>query len=96
MGQQLSKRLIVPKLSNAMKSYENEVAKDAIQDIARRQAIAKAKGQKYIDPSAQEGFKRDTWGNESVQQDVNQKQFLTAQQGAHEEMPKVCRPIIMH
>lgn len=87
MGQKISKQ-IVPKLSNAMKSYESEVAKEAINDIAKRQAIAKAKGQKYIDPSAQDGFKRDTWGNQSVPQDMNQKHFLTEQQGVHEEMPK--------
>lgn len=91
MGQKLS-RHIVPKLKNATKSYESEVTKDAMSDIARRQAIAKAKGQKYIDPSAQSGFRRDTWGDGeglSSPKEVTQQQFLKkAHEGSFEEMPK--------
>ena len=81
----------MPKLTNAMKSYESEAAKDALNDIAKRQAIAKAKGQKYIDPGAQQGFKRDTWRNdESRPAEAQQREFLKAQQGgAPQEMPKV-------
>ena len=74
-----------------MKSYESAVAKDAMNDIATRQAIAKAKGQKYIDPSAQFGFKRDTWSeDEGFVKEVHQRDFLKSQQeGVAEEMPKV-------
>lgn len=91
MGQQISKRFVVPKLTNAMKTYESAVAKEAIDDIATRQAIAKAKGQKYIDPSAQFGFKRDTWSeDEGFIKEVHQRDFLKSQQkGVAEEIPKV-------
>mmetsp|Transcript_706 Transcript_706/g.1102 ORF Transcript_706/g.1102 Transcript_706/m.1102 type:complete len:300 (-) Transcript_706:41-940(-) len=91
MGQKLTKRLIVPKLTKAMQSYETEVAKDAMSDIARRQAIAKAKGQKYIDPNAQlSGFKRETWrSDEGLPLEARQKDFLTSQADSPEdEMPK--------
>jgi hypothetical protein len=92
MGQSISKRLDVPRLSNAMKKYEAEVAKEAMDDVAKRQAIARAKGQKYIDPSAQEaGFKRDTWGkNEGLRTEANQRQFLNDnQKNGKDEMPQV-------
>ena len=92
MGQKLSTRHVVPKLKNAMKSYESEVTKEAMSDIARRQAIARAKGQKYIDPSAQSGFKRDTWGEGEglgSPKEVTQQKFLKETQGSFEEMPKV-------
>lgn len=81
MGQSISKRFVVPKLTDAMKSYESIVAKEAMDDIAARQAIAKAKGQKYIDPSAQFGFKRDTWkDDEGFVKEVHQRDFLKSQQ----------------
>ncbi len=91
MGQKLSKRLIVPKLTKAMQSYENEVVKDAMSDISRRQALAKAKGQKYIDPNAQlSGFKRDTWkSDEGSPLEARQKEFLMSQADSSDEMPKV-------
>ncbi len=79
-----------------MKSYESAVAKDAANDIATRQAIAKAKGQKYIDPSAQFGFKRDTWNeDEGFVKEVQQRDLLKSTQGAHAEMPKVCRVFVV-
>ena len=96
MGQQISKRFVVPRLTNAMKSYESAVAKDAANDIATRQAIAKAKGQKYIDPSAQFGFKRDTWNeDEGFVKEVQQRDLLKSTQGAHAEMSKVCRVFVV-
>jgi hypothetical protein len=90
MGQQVSKRVVMPKLKDATKAYESEVAKDVMNDIARKKIIAKAKGQKYIDPTAQTGFKRDTWHqNEGSPMESHQRNFLKDQQGTHEEMPKV-------
>lgn len=74
-----------------MQSYEKEVTKDAISDIARRQAAAKAKGQKYIDPNAElSGFKRDTWkSGEGLPLEARQQEFLESQtDDSSQEMPK--------
>jgi len=60
MGQQLSKR-IMPHISKAMETHESSMAKDALQDVARKQAHARSTNTKYSDPSAMQGFKRDQW-----------------------------------
>jgi len=89
MGQAISKRFIVPQLTKATKSYESLLTKDALDDIARKQAIARAKGQKYSDPSAQQGFKRETWGeNQGLPKEREQRDFLIMQDAAPKEMPE--------
>ena len=101
MGQALTRaaasRLSVPKsLSKAIDSYESEIAKDAMRDIAAKRAAAKGS---YIDPNAAlSGFTR---GESSPspntlhgQKEMQQEQFLKARsQESPQEMPQVRVPV---
>lgn len=89
MGQPITKltnRFIMPRISKAIESHEKVMAKDAIDDIARRKL--KAGSSKYIDPAAMQGFKRDTWRDEEmIPQEHAQRQFLQQNNQAGQEMP---------
>jgi len=99
MGGALSKKIPIPRnLSKAIDSYESKMAKDALDDIARKESRARAAGAKYSDPNALDtGFKRDGWvegKGEGMAQESRQRDFLNdVNQGADgsngpEEMPK--------
>jgi len=87
MGQAISKR-VMPSLTKAMKSHEKVMAQDAIEDIARKRA--QAGSSKYIDPSAMQGYRRDTWSEqELIPRDKEQLDFLKASRSdAPQEMPE--------
>lgn len=89
MGQSLSKvskRFIMPKISKAIESHEKIMVQDALDDIAQKKI--KAGSSKYTDPSAMDGFKRDTWkDSEMTPQEYAQKQFLQKNQAEQQEMP---------
>lgn len=87
MGQVISKR-VMPHLTKAMKSHEKVMAQDAIEDIARKRA--QAGSSKYIDPSAMQGYRRDTWSDqELIPRDKEQLDFLNTSKGdAPQEMPE--------
>ena len=98
MGQALARaaasRLSVPKsLSKAIDSYESEIAKDAMRDIAAKRAAAKGS---YIDPNAAlSGFTRGESPSPNTlhgrrEQEQEQEQFLKARsQESPQEMPQV-------
>lgn len=89
MGQPITKltnRFIMPRISKAIESHEKIMAKDALDDIARKKV--KAGSSKYIDPAAMQGFKRDTWRDEEmIPQEYSQRQFLQQNNQARQEMP---------
>jgi hypothetical protein len=89
MGQPITKltnRFIMPKISKAIESHERVMAQDALDDIARKKAMAGSS--KYTDPSALQGFKRDTWrDDEMIPQEHSQRQFLQQNNQAGQEMP---------
>lgn len=89
MGQPITKlanRFIMPRISKAIESHEKIMAKDALDDIARKKL--KAGSSKYIDPAALQGFKRDTWRDEEmIPQEYSQRQFLQQNNQARQEMP---------
>lgn len=92
MGQSISRR-VVPRLNNAFQKYENAATKDALDDMAKRQAIAKS-GQTggYSDPNAiHGGFRREN--APALPQEAAQEAFLRSQQpagsaGGQQEMPE--------
>ena len=88
MGQAVSRR-VMPHLSKAINKHEQVMAKDALDDIARKQAHARATNNKYTDPSAIQGFKRDQWTDlESLPSERGQADFLSQQSSqAPQEMP---------
>ena len=88
MGQAVSRR-VMPHLSKAINKHEQVMAKDALDDIARKQAHARATNNKYTDPSAMQGFKRDQWTDvESLPSERGQADFLSQQSSqAPQEMP---------
>jgi hypothetical protein len=76
----------MPRISKAIESHEKIMAKDALDDIARKKV--KAGSSKYIDPAAMQGFKRDTWRDEEmIPQEYSQRQFLQQNNQARQEMP---------
>ena len=76
MGQSISKK-VMPTINKAIQSHERVMAKDALDDIARKQAHASASNTKYTDPGALQGFKRDEWKpSESLPSEMGQKNFL--------------------
>ena len=91
MGQSISRR-VVPRLNNAFQKYENAATKDALDDMAKRQALAKS-GQTggYSDPNAiHGGFRREN--APALPQEAAQEDFLRRQQpagsaGGRQEMP---------
>lgn len=59
-----------------METHESSMAKDALQDVARKQAHARSTNTKYSDPSAMIGFKRDQWTQqESLPSERDQHDF---------------------
>ena len=92
MGQSISRR-VVPRLNNAFQKYENAATKDALDDMAKRQAIAKSgKTGGYSDPNAiHGGFRREN--APALPQEAAQEDFLRSQQpagsaGGQQEMPE--------
>ena len=81
MGQSISRR-VVPRLNNAFQKYENAATKDALDDMAKRQAIAKSgKTGGYSDPNAiHGGFRREN--APALPQEAAQEEFLRSQQPA--------------
>lgn len=76
MGQSISKK-VTPTLNKVIQSHERVMAKDALDDIARKKAHASASNTKYTDPGALQGFKRDEWKpSESLPSEMGQKNFL--------------------
>lgn len=76
----------MPKISKAIESHERVMAQDALEDIARKKAMAGSS--KYTDPSALQGFKRDTWrDDEMIPQEHSQRQFLQRNNQTGQEMP---------
>ena len=92
MGQSVSRR-VVPRLNAAFQKYENAATKDALDDMAQRQAAARSgKTGGYSDPNAVHGgFRREN--APALPQEAAQERFLRdqqankAQQGQQEEMP---------
>lgn len=85
MGQQISKR-IMPRIFKAIESRDSVMAKDALEDIARKQAHARATNTKYSDPSAMQGFKRDQWADhESLPSEKGQNEFYSNQSDESKE-----------
>mmetsp|Transcript_25481 Transcript_25481/g.73698 ORF Transcript_25481/g.73698 Transcript_25481/m.73698 type:complete len:447 (+) Transcript_25481:135-1475(+) len=93
MGQSISRR-VVPRLNAAFQKYENAATKDALDDMGKRQALAKSgKTGGYSDPNAVHGgFRREN--APALPQEAAQEQFLRSQQiaqagaaGEQEEMP---------
>lgn len=59
------------------------MAKDALDDIARKQAQAAASNSKYTDPGAMQGFKRDEWhAQDSLPSELSQTHFLLKKDGS--------------
>lgn len=92
MGQSISRR-VVPRLNNAFQKYENAATKDALDDMAKRQALAKSgKTGGYSDPNAiHGGFRREN--APALPQEAAQEEFLRSQQpagsaGGQQEMPE--------
>jgi len=80
----------MPRISKAMDSHERVMAKDALDDIARKRAQATASNSKYTDPSGlHAGFKRDQWNaSDSLPTERGQSAFLTkANLDTPQEMP---------
>ena len=83
----------MPRLSKAIQSHERVMAKDALDDIARKRAQAKASNTKYTDPAAMQGFKRDEWeksldASNSLYTEIGQKNFLEVKNKDNpQEMP---------
>ena len=90
MGQSVSRR-VVPRLNKAFQKYENAATKDALDDMAQRQAAARSgKTGGYSDPNAVHGgFRREN--APALPQEAAQERFLRDQQqakaGQQEEMP---------
>ena len=90
MGQSVSRR-VVPRLNAAFQKYENAATKDALDDMAQRQAAARSgKTGGYSDPNAVHGgFRREN--APALPQEAAQERFLRDQQqakaGQQEEMP---------
>ena len=102
MGQSISRR-IVPRLNAAFQKYEKAATKDALDDMAQRQAAARSGNTGgYSDPNAVHGgFRREN--APALPQEAAQEQFLRDQQakvqqqaggggaaaagGPHQEMP---------
>ena len=92
MGQSISRR-VVPRLNSAFQKYENAATKDALDDMAKRQALAKSgKTGGYSDPNAVHGgFRREN--APALPQEAAQEEFLRSQQpagsaGGQQEMPE--------
>lgn len=90
MGQSISRR-VVPRLNEALKKYEKAAAKDAMEDTAKRQSLARRSGDQtggYSDPNAVHGgFRRENAPR--LPQEAAQEQFLRREQGdAPTEMPE--------
>jgi len=89
MGQKIVKQIKLPSsISKAINSYDSRMAQDAIDDISRKQSLARAAGLKYSDPNAMEGFKRDTWGDEGLFSQKEKKQIKVTSDEGHQEMPE--------
>lgn len=89
MGQTISRR-IVPRLNAAFQKYEKAATKDALDDMAQRQAAARSGNTGgYSDPNAVHGgFRREN--APALPQEAAQEQFLRDQQAQlqqQEEMP---------
>lgn len=88
MGQAISRR-VVPRLNTALKKYEKAATKDALDDMSKRQALARS-GQTggYSDPNAVHGgFRRENAPD--LPQEAAQEQFLRREHGdTPEEMPE--------
>lgn len=89
MGQSVSRR-VVPRLNAAFQKYEKAATKDALDDMAQRQAAARSGNTGgYSDPNAVHGgFRREN--APALPQEAAQEQFLRDQQAKvqqQEEMP---------
>ena len=93
MGQSISRR-VVPRLNSAFQKYENAATKDALDDMAKRQALARSgKTGGYSDPNAVHGgFRREN--APALPQEAAQEEFLRSRQprgstvdGQEQEMP---------
>ena len=90
MGQSVSRR-VVPRLNAAFQKYGKAATKDALDDMAQRQAAARSgKTGGYSDPNAVHGgFRREN--APALPQEAAQERFLRDQQqakaGQQEEMP---------
>lgn len=89
MGQSISRR-VVPRLNAAFQKYEKAATKDALDDMAQRQAAARSGNTGgYSDPNAVHGgFRREN--APALPQEAAQEQFLRDQQAKvqqQEEMP---------
>jgi len=96
MGQSISRRA-VPRLTKAFQQYESAAAKDALDDMAQRQALARSgKTGGYSDPNAVHGGFRRENAPTFLPQETAQEEFLRqkaaatggqAAQSSQQEMP---------